>query len=186
MIVKEFIEKVADGTFTDIDIIEYVSQKEDIKSVLRSLFMSDIVVIESTGKPQITDVRQKARIINAMYLIGEKFHVSWLDEDDPINITKDVFNKLHGEYFDMDYPTLCYFMRNKKLPDGRDRYLWKGRAVDAIRFADYYGIEISELQKAFYVHNRNREKREIDYNDRKLTTQSKLTDILKSYSNTQK
>ena len=83
MIVKEFIDKVADGTFTDIDVMEYVSQKKDIKSILESLWMADITVLESTGKPQVTDDRQRNRIQNAIFTISERFHIALIDIFEP-------------------------------------------------------------------------------------------------------
>jgi hypothetical protein len=93
-------------------------------------------------------------------------------------ITNDIFDKLYNEYFDIDYNTLCYFINNKKLPDGKDKYLWKGKAVDAVRFGDYFKIKISEMNRAFYIETTKGNKRELKNNDRKNTTSSKLTDIL--------
>lgn len=80
MIVKEFIYKVADGSYTNNDIIEYATQKEDKMDLLWCLYFSDKAVEESTGKPQINDQAQISRIDKAISLISLKFNISLFNE----------------------------------------------------------------------------------------------------------
>lgn len=71
MTTKEFIAKIADGTFSKNDVIMQSAQFPDKEDLLWDLKLADKVCLESTGKPQITDEAQITRISNA---------ISWLSE----------------------------------------------------------------------------------------------------------
>ncbi|GHT50084.1 hypothetical protein FACS189440_16890 [Bacteroidia bacterium] len=125
MWVKEFIDKIADGTFTNNDIIEYADQKADKIGLLWNLYFADKDVIETTGKPQITDDRQINRISNAMDIISSSFNISIWNESNtakpqqPAHFTrqftadeqKKLFDGLTNGYFlpqGTDYSHFCY------------------------------------------------------------------------------
>lgn len=71
MTTKEFIARIADGTFSKNDVIMQSAQFPDKEDLLWDLKLADKVCLESTGKPQITDEAQITRISNA---------ISWLSE----------------------------------------------------------------------------------------------------------
>jgi len=164
MIVKEFITKVADGTFTKNDIIEYANKKEDKLDLVWSLWFADKAVIESTGKPQINDNIQMNRIHDAISLISQKYNISLFDlsssndtltlsgslSEDSI-LSKDQFNALKADFINnMDYNTLIHVLKYKKLPAREAKGEWKSKAVEAYRFANRFNIKCSEFNKCFY------------------------------------
>ena len=71
MTTKEFIEKIANGTFSKNDVLIQSEVFPDKKDLLWDLWMADKACVESTGKPQITDEAEIARISNA---------IGWLNE----------------------------------------------------------------------------------------------------------
>lgn len=72
MTTKEFIEKIANGTFSKNDVIMQSAQFPDKEDLLWDLKLADKACLESTGEPQITDEAQITRISNA---------ISWLSEE---------------------------------------------------------------------------------------------------------
>lgn len=102
MIVKEFISKIADGTFTKNDVIEYAALKKDKLDLIWNLWFADKVVIESTGKPQINDDIQMNRIHNAISLISQEFNVSLLDYNAKrkFMLSKELYNERAQRLFD--------------------------------------------------------------------------------------
>lgn len=72
MTTKEFIARIADGTYSKNDVIMQSEQFPDKEDLLWDLELADKVCLESTGKPQITDEAQITRISNA---------ISWLSEE---------------------------------------------------------------------------------------------------------
>ena len=71
MTTKEFIERIADGTYSKNDVIIQSAQFPDKEDLLWDLKLADVTCLESTGKPQVTDEAQIVRISNA---------ISWLSE----------------------------------------------------------------------------------------------------------
>lgn len=141
MIVKEFISKIADGSYTNNDIIEYAIQKEDKMDLLWCLYFADKVVIESTGKPQIIDEIQINRLDRAITLISQKFNISLFDKaiDDKFKLPNDLYNKRAQTLFDKAISTgliipngdklgwtkkkclLAYFLKKVYLEDERGK-----------------------------------------------------------------
>ena len=72
MTTKEFIARIADGTYSKNDVIMQSAQFPDKEDLLWDLKLADKACLESTGEPQITDEAQITRISNA---------ISWLSEE---------------------------------------------------------------------------------------------------------
>ena len=70
---KEFIEGIANGTFSKNDVIMQSAQFPDKEDLLWDLRLADKACLESTGKPQVTDEAQIARISNAIEWLSEVY-----------------------------------------------------------------------------------------------------------------
>lgn len=86
------------------------------------------------------------------------------EHEDPI-LSRDQYMQLKDVFIDnMDYKTLVYVIKHKKLPEGAKKGIWKHRPVEAARFCEITGIGISgEWNKCFRFHN---SERKLKYNDK--------------------
>lgn len=73
MITKDFIEKIANGTFSKNDVLIQSEVFPDKKDLLWDLWMADKACLVSTGKPQVTDEAQIARISKAIEWLSEVY-----------------------------------------------------------------------------------------------------------------
>ncbi len=100
MTTKEFIEKIANGTFSKNDVLIQSEVFPDKKDLLWDLWMADKVCLDSTGKPQITDEAEITRISNAIDWLSEYFKINIYDEaeipnhhlSDHLNIPAEIAN----------------------------------------------------------------------------------------------
>ena len=69
MTTKEFIEKIANGTFSKNDVLIQSEVFPDKKDLLWDLWMADKACLDSTGKPQIEYEAQITRINKAISII---------------------------------------------------------------------------------------------------------------------
>ena len=89
------------------------------------------------------------------------------DTKEPPILSEKQFATLLSNYInDITYSNLLYFMQNKELPKDINMARWKGSAADAVSFADYFKIKISEWNKAFYLKRRDGTNRKLKFNDR--------------------
>lgn len=73
MTTKEFIARIADGTYSKNDVIMQSAQFPDKEDLLWDLRLADKACLESTGKPQVTDEAQIARLCNAIEWLSEVY-----------------------------------------------------------------------------------------------------------------
>ena len=81
MTTKEFIARIADGTYSKNDVIMQSAQFPDKEDLLCDLELADKACLESTGKPQITDEVQINRIAKAISILSEEYRISLVDTD---------------------------------------------------------------------------------------------------------
>lgn len=82
MTTKEFIEGIANGTFSKNDIITLSETFPDKKDLAWDLWMADKECQESTGKPQISDEAQICRISRAIDIICNEYQVNIFSDND--------------------------------------------------------------------------------------------------------
>lgn len=82
MITKDFIEKIANGTFSKNDVLIQSEVFPDKKDLLWDLWMADKACLDSTGKPQIEDEAQITRINKAISIIEQEYQVKLFDNDE--------------------------------------------------------------------------------------------------------
>ena len=73
MTTKEFIARIADGTYSKNDVIMQSAQFPDKEDLLWDLELADKACLVSTGKPQVTDEAQIARISKAIEWLSEVY-----------------------------------------------------------------------------------------------------------------
>ena len=81
MTTKEFIARIADGTFSKNDVIMQSAQFPDKEDLLWDLKLADKACLESTGKPQITDDVEIERIAKAINIICKEYRITLVDTD---------------------------------------------------------------------------------------------------------
>lgn len=100
MTTKEFIENIANGTFSKNDVLIQSEVFPDKKDLLWDLWMADKACLDSTGKPQVTDDAEITRISNAIGWLSEYFKINIYDEaetpnhhhSDHLNIPDEIAN----------------------------------------------------------------------------------------------
>lgn len=108
---KEFIEGIANGTFSKNDIIMLSEAFPDKKDLAWDLWMADKECLESTGKPQISDEAQISRISRAIDIISNEYQINIFTDDEkthkrkakvhPVNIPDEISNtQFTREYMD--------------------------------------------------------------------------------------
>ncbi len=111
MITKDFIEKIANGTFSKNDVLIQSEVFPDKKDLLWDLWMADKACLESTGKPQISDEAQISRISRAIDIISNEYQINIFTDDEkthkrkakvhPVNIPDEISNtQFTREYMD--------------------------------------------------------------------------------------
>jgi hypothetical protein len=81
MTTKEFIARIADGTYSKNDVIMQSEQFPDKEDLLWDLELADKACLESTGKPQITDEVQINRIAKAISILSEEYRITLVNTD---------------------------------------------------------------------------------------------------------
>lgn len=104
---KEFIEGIANGTFSKNDIIMLSEAFPDKKDLIWDLWMADKECMESTGKPQISDEAQISRINRAIDIISDEYQVNIFSDNDthtipaPIKIPEDIDTDLFRAFLNV-------------------------------------------------------------------------------------
>ncbi len=93
MTTKEFIEYIANGTFSKNDVIMQSAPFPDKEDLIWDLWMADKACLESTGRPQVTDEVQISRIANAISIICEEYQIRLFESsrslpDKPMKLPK--------------------------------------------------------------------------------------------------
>lgn len=102
MTTREFIAAIADDTLFERDIIAFAESVSDKESLIWDLWLSDKVVWDKIGTPQITESKQADRVLDAILILSKKYDINIFsnkqEPQDPLETMHQVNTPADQEY----------------------------------------------------------------------------------------
>jgi hypothetical protein len=101
MTTKEFIERIADGTYTQNDVIIQSAQFPDKEDLVWDLYLADKLANDITGRPIIEDETQIKRLDRAISIISKEYQINIFEDKarHPLSVNISIPDEIDSDLF---------------------------------------------------------------------------------------